>query len=113
VNPDNSFNGLVEISVHEILAAQKDILLTVVSKEGKKIQVTGNIIIVPASQYIKSSYSIVSFKLYKKEVDWLSNNLVDNLTANTVKVHVVKPNFLQCAVKMLYSKVEEFTAQKQ
>jgi hypothetical protein len=109
VNPDNSFDGLVEISVHEMPATGKDIPLTLVSKDGKKLQTVGNVYIVPASQYIKSSYTIVSFKLYKKEVDWLSKNLVDRIDTNKDKTALVKPNFLQCAVKMLYSNVIEVT----
>ena len=98
VNADNGFNGLVEISLHEKLLTGKNMPLTLVSKDAKKFR-QYNSYIVPAFQYVRSACTIVSFKLYIKEVDWLSKNLIEKLETKTDRIVIAKSNFLQCAVK--------------
>ena len=76
------------------------------------MQMTANIYNVPVSAYIKTSYTMISLNISKKEIGWFSDNLISRLETSANKTVVAKPDYLQCVIKKLYEKAFAFTGAK-
>ena len=113
VENDNSIDGNITINIKEIWSLiGKNMSITLVSANGKKMQMTANIYNVPISAYIKTSYTMISLNISKKELVWFSDNLISRLETSANKTVVAKPDYLQCVIKKLYEKALAFTGAK-